>query len=175
MWGRGVGAEHEGRGGRCHLEIFINSSDKSVVVSWRTQYCHLRLGVRVLRRGSPCTSLSVGTTKYNHIWTDMVYRYHENTKYSMSHSPRCAARSIRSGPLIILACQLVMVELGLLDLGSCATPVVPELRGEGMREKPSLRSSKAPTRSTHTLVRGSSRSSRCNSPSTSICFPSLSG
>jgi hypothetical protein len=32
----------------------------------------------------------------------------------------------RSRALIILACQLVLVESGMHDLGSCATPVVPE-------------------------------------------------
>jgi hypothetical protein len=47
-------------------------------------------------------------------------------------SPRWAARSRRSRVLIILASQLVMVELGMLDLGACATPVVQEQGGEGM-------------------------------------------
>jgi hypothetical protein len=49
--------------------------------------------------------------------------------------------------------EQVVVELGLLDLGSYATSVVPELGGEGLRNNRSLRSSKAPTRSTHTVVR----------------------
>jgi hypothetical protein len=47
-------------------------------------------------------------------------------------------------------------------------------RGEGRRENPSLMSSKAPSRSTHTLVRDNSRSSRRNSPP-SVDFPLPSG
>jgi hypothetical protein len=39
--------------------IFTRSTGKWVVVSWGTQYCHMGLGVRVLRRGSPCPYLSV--------------------------------------------------------------------------------------------------------------------
>jgi hypothetical protein len=56
-------------------------------------------------------------------------------------------------PLIILASQHVVVELGLHELTSSATLVVPEMGGKDMRRNISLRSSNAPTRSTHTLVR----------------------
>jgi hypothetical protein len=59
------------------------------------------------------------------------------------------------------------------DLGSCATPVVSKLGGEASRN-PLFRSSKEPTRSTHTLVRDNSRSSRRNSP-LMIGFPLPSG
>jgi hypothetical protein len=68
----------------------------------------------------------------------------------------------------------VLVESGMPDLGSCATPVVPGLGGKGMRKTPSLRPSKAPTRSTHTLVRDNSRSSHRRAPP-SIGFPLSSG
>jgi hypothetical protein len=54
----------------------------------------------------------------------------------MSLSPRCAPRSRRSRALIILAGEIVMVELSLLDLGSCATPVVPEIGGGKFGERP---------------------------------------
>jgi hypothetical protein len=57
---------------------------------------------------------------------------------------------------------------------SYATPVVPELRGEGMRKILSLKSSTAPSRSTHTLVRDISRSS-CRRCPPSIGFPLPSG
>jgi hypothetical protein len=98
------------------------------------------------------------------------------TKYGnpMSLSPRCAARSRRSRAVIILVGQHVLAESGLPDLGSCATLVVPEMGGEGKRKKPSLTLSKAPTRSTHTLVGDYSRSSRRSSPP-SIGFPRPSG
>jgi hypothetical protein len=61
----------------------------------------------------------------------------------MSMSPRCAARSRRLGVMIILDAQPVLVESGMLDLGSCAAPVVLELGGIGMQIKTSLTSSKA--------------------------------
>jgi hypothetical protein len=92
----------------------------------------------------------------------------------MSVSPRCAARCRRSRTLITLAGQHVLVESGMAYLGSCTTPVVPELGGKGMRKPPSLMSSWAPTRSTHTLVRDNSRSFRRNSPP-SLGFPLPSG
>jgi hypothetical protein len=66
--------------------------------------------------------------------------------------PRCADRSRCSRALIILVGQPVVVELGLLDRGICATPVVSGLGGESIRGTPSLKSSKAPTGSTHTLI-----------------------
>jgi hypothetical protein len=53
----------------------------------------------------------------------------------MSLSPRCAARSRRSKALISLVGPPVLVESGMLDLGSCATPVVPEM-GERHKENP---------------------------------------
>jgi hypothetical protein len=37
-----------------------------------------------------------------------------------------------AGSLISKAVQLELVESNLLDLGSCATPVVPEPGGKGM-------------------------------------------
>jgi hypothetical protein len=51
----------------------------------------------------------------------------------MSLSPRCVARSHRSRALIILVGKLVMVKLGLLDVGSSAILVVPKMGGKGMR------------------------------------------
>jgi hypothetical protein len=42
------------------------------------------------------------------------------------HAPAAA------GILPSKACQLVLVEADLPDLGSCATPVVPELGRKGM-------------------------------------------
>jgi hypothetical protein len=92
----------------------------------------------------------------------------------MSLSPRCAARSGRSRALIILFGQHVVVELGMprprlrYDSGSAG------VEGQGKRKNPSLWSSKAPSRSIHTLVRDISYSSRPNFPP-SICAPLLSG
>jgi hypothetical protein len=51
----------------------------------------------------------------------MVYRYETNMKSIMSLSPRCAARSRRSRTLIILYDELVLVQSGMPDLGSCAS------------------------------------------------------
>jgi hypothetical protein len=51
-----------------------------------------------------------------------------------------------------LAGHHVPVKSSMFDLGYFATPVVPEVAGEGMRKNPSLGSSKALTRSTQTLV-----------------------
>jgi hypothetical protein len=82
----------------------------------------------------------------------------------MSVSPRCAARSRRSRAFISLASQHVLVESSMHDLGSCAAPVVPDLGGKCRRKAPSLKSSKAPTRSTHILVRDNSLSSRRSPP-----------
>jgi hypothetical protein len=72
--------------------------------------------------------------------------------------------------LIILARHHVIVELGKPYLSSFATPVVPELGGKGRRKSPSLKSSKVPTRSTHTLVRDNSRYCRRKFPP-NIGFP----
>jgi hypothetical protein len=58
-----------------------------------------------------------------------------------------------AGALIGLVGEHALVESGMPGLGSCATLVVPELGGKGRRKTPSLRSSKAPTRSTHAFVR----------------------
>jgi hypothetical protein len=95
-------------------------------------------------------------------------------KNTMSLSSRCAARSRRSRALIILIGQHVLAESCVLDPDSCATPVVPELGRKGMQKIPSLISSKAPTRSTHTLVRDNSRPSR-RIPPPSISSPLSSG
>jgi hypothetical protein len=62
----------------------------------------------------------------------------------------------------------MMVELGMPDLGFCATPVVPETGGK-TREKSPSSGCRRPR-----LVRGDSRSSRRNSPP-SIDFPLPSG
>jgi hypothetical protein len=87
-------------------------------------------------------------------------------------SLRCAALSRRSRALTILVGQHESVDLGMLDLDSYTTPVVPDMGGKGKRKTPSLRSSKAPSRSTHTLVRDSSRSSRRSPPpSTGFSLP----
>jgi hypothetical protein len=67
--------------------------------------------------------------------------------------------------------QHVLVESGLLDICSCATPVLPELGGEGMRKKPSLRPSTVPSRSTHTLVRDNRCSSRQSSHPSLVFLP----
>jgi hypothetical protein len=92
----------------------------------------------------------------------MVYRCDKNIKITMSQlSPRCTARSRRSRALISLVGQHVLVELGI----SCATLVVPEMGGEGKQKiTPFFRSSKAPSRSTRTLVRDNSWSSRRSRP-----------
>jgi hypothetical protein len=68
----------------------------------------------------------------------MVYRYDENRKNIVSLSPRCAAhsRARRSRALISLACQLVLVKSGMLDLRSCATSVVLELGGVKQAQSP---------------------------------------
>jgi hypothetical protein len=81
---------------------------------------------------------------------------------------------VPSRGLIILARHHVIVELGMPYLSFFATPVVPELGGKGRRKIPSLRSSKAPTRSTHTLVRDNSHYCRRNFPP-NMGFPLPSG
>jgi hypothetical protein len=48
---------------------------------------------------------------------------------------------------------LALVAMGLHDLCSCATPVMPELGGKGRRKTPSYRSSTVPSRSTRSPVR----------------------
>jgi hypothetical protein len=84
----------------------------------------------------------------------------------MSISPRCAARSRRSRALVILDGMPMMVDLGMPNLGSCATLVVPELMGRGGEagEKPPPMPLEAPARCTHTLVRSNSHSSRRRYP-----------
>jgi hypothetical protein len=67
----------------------------------------------------------------------------------------------------------VLVESGLPDLCSCATPVVPELGGKDGRKPPSFNSSTVPSRATHTPVRDRC-SSRCSLPP-SLVFPPPSG
>ena len=49
--------------------------------------------------------------------------------------------------LISNAFRLELVEASLPDLGSCATPVVPELGGKADEKPPSHRSSSVPPRS----------------------------
>jgi hypothetical protein len=66
----------------------------------------------------------------------MVYRYEKNMKNVMSLFPRCAAHSRSSRALIILACQPAVVKLGMPDLGSCATPVVPKVGGKACEKLP---------------------------------------
>jgi hypothetical protein len=105
----------------------------------------------------------------------MVYRY-EKTQSIMLLSPRCTARSDRSRAMIILVGQRVIVGLGLPHLGSCATHVFPEPGEKERRKTPWLRSSEAPTRSIHTLVRDNSRSFRRSSPpSMGFFLPSRQG
>jgi hypothetical protein len=68
-------------------------------------------------------------------------------------------RSRRSKAVIIPYDHHVLLELGLHDLCSYATPVVLKLMRKGTRKK-----STAPTRSTRTIVRDKCRSSRFNCP-----------
>jgi hypothetical protein len=58
----------------------LSSSDMLVVVSGRTQYCHLGLRNMVLRPG---VSLSISNRRHeqknlNHTWTNMAHRFDEN-------------------------------------------------------------------------------------------------
>jgi hypothetical protein len=66
----------------------------------------------------------------------MVYRQDENLKNTLTLSPRCAARSRRSRALFILVGQRVVVELGMPDLGTYTTLVVPELGGKANEPLP---------------------------------------
>jgi hypothetical protein len=66
----------------------------------------------------------------------------------------------------------VRVESGLTDLCSCATPVVPELRGKGRQKTtPSLKSSTVALRSMHTPARDDRCSSRRSSPPSLVLLP----
>jgi hypothetical protein len=52
-------------------------------------------------------------------------------EYKMSLISTIRAAPAAAGSLICKAVQLELVEANLPDLGSCATPVVPELGGKG--------------------------------------------
>jgi hypothetical protein len=54
----------------------------------------------------------------------------DSDPYASLHDMRSAPAA--AGSLISEAGQIEMVEANLHDLGSCATPVVPELGGKGM-------------------------------------------
>jgi hypothetical protein len=57
-----------------------------------------------------------------------------NKNVASLHDPRPAPAA--AGTLISDASQLVLVEADLPDLGSCATPVVPELGGKACENPP---------------------------------------
>jgi hypothetical protein len=76
-----------------------------------------------------------------------------------------------AGSLISKAGQRELVESYMPDLGSCATPVVPEIGGKSGEIPPSLRSSSVPSRSVLNPVRDISRSSRRDSPPSLAFFP----
>jgi hypothetical protein len=84
----------------------------------------------------------------------------------------------RSRALISQVGQHVMVESGLTDMCSCATPVVrePGVVGRGDKRKSSLKPSTIPTQSTHILIRDRCFSSRPGCPSSiGFFFPSGHG
>jgi hypothetical protein len=102
-----------------------------------------------------------------------AYEY-EVQNVAILHDARPARAA--AGALISQASQLVLVESGLPNLCSSATPVLPELGGDDMRKDPSLGSSTAPSRSTNTFIRDNRCSSRRRSPPNLVFFrPSRGG
>jgi hypothetical protein len=71
----------------------------------------------------------------------MVYRYDKYEKHCVAISKMRLPLPPLEGVDHPSSSARVYVESSLLDLGSSANLVVPELGGEGMRKTPSLRSS----------------------------------
>jgi hypothetical protein len=88
----------------------------------------------------------------------------------------CAARHRRLEALIRQVGRFVLVDYGLPNLGSCATPVVPELGWGRWAENPLgevVAGLHSIHDSTNTLVRDTNRSSRRSGPpSKGFPFPS---
>jgi hypothetical protein len=63
------------------------------------------------------------------IYTQFFWIQYETKNVASLHDTRPAPAA--AGSLISKAAQLELVEANLHDLGSCATPVVPELGGKG--------------------------------------------
>jgi hypothetical protein len=82
---------------------------------------------------SPYQSLFDGSNDIINVTQGNSYRYNYTHEYKViiSLSLRGAAHSRCSRARIIQASQHVMIEYGLLDLCSYATPVVHELGGKG--------------------------------------------
>jgi hypothetical protein len=100
---------------------------------------------------------------------------YEKKNVAILHDTRPAPAAAAS--LISKAGQHKLVELNLPDLGSCATPVKPEVGGKAIENPPSHRSSSDSSRSVLVPVRDigdSSRSSRRDSPS-SLAFSPPAG